>query len=50
MVVIEITIVNTALITIADELQSFERSSWIITAYLLTYVGKSLVYVCQAEH
>ncbi|KAH8722881.1 major facilitator superfamily domain-containing protein [Phaeosphaeriaceae sp. PMI808] len=37
-ITIEITIVNTALITISNDLQSFKLSSWIVTAYLLTYV------------
>ncbi|KAK0667281.1 multidrug resistance protein 3 [Cercophora samala] len=35
----EITIVSTALVSITSELQEFKRSSWIITAYLLTYVA-----------
>jgi MFS family permease len=39
-ITIEITIVNTSLISIANDLKSFNRSSWIVTAYLLTYVGK----------
>ncbi|KAF2821463.1 MFS general substrate transporter [Ophiobolus disseminans] len=38
-ITIEITIVNTALITIANDLRSFHLSSWVVTAYLLTYVG-----------
>ncbi|KUJ10779.1 MFS general substrate transporter [Mollisia scopiformis] len=35
--ILEISIVSTALINITDDLKSFDESSWIITAYLLTY-------------
>jgi hypothetical protein len=35
----EITIASTALVNIIDDLQEFKRSSWILTAYLITYVG-----------
>ncbi|KAF2786130.1 MFS multidrug transporter-like protein [Melanomma pulvis-pyrius CBS 109.77] len=44
LITIEITIVNTALITIANDLLSFDRSSWIVTAYLLTYVGFLIIF------
>lgn len=37
----ELTIVSTALVNIANDFQSFSMTSWIITAYLITYVGKN---------
>ncbi|KAK4200774.1 multidrug resistance protein 3 [Triangularia verruculosa] len=40
----EITIVSTALISITSELQEFRKSSWIITAYLLTYVAGLIIW------
>lgn len=36
---LESTVVGTALIAIADDLQHFDISAWIVTAYLLTYTG-----------
>jgi MFS family permease len=33
------TIVSTALVPITNSLRGFDRSSWIINAYLLTYTG-----------
>ena len=36
---IEGTIVSTALVSITDDLQGFERASWIVTAYLITFTG-----------
>ncbi|KAI4189457.1 MAG: hypothetical protein LQ348_003790 [Seirophora lacunosa] len=36
---LEIPIVTTALVGITDDLGGFDRSSWIISAYLLGYVG-----------
>lgn len=38
----EVTIVSTALVSIANDFNDFTRSSWVITAYLLTYTGKTL--------
>ncbi|OTB01301.1 hypothetical protein M426DRAFT_14609 [Hypoxylon sp. CI-4A] len=35
----EVTIVSTALVSITNDLDNYNRSSWVITAYLLTYTG-----------
>ncbi|KAF9885221.1 hypothetical protein FE257_000581 [Aspergillus nanangensis] len=35
----EITIISTSLVTITNELMNHEQSSWLITAYLLTFTG-----------
>jgi MFS family permease len=35
----EVTVVSTALVSITNDFEDFSRSSWIITAYLLTYTG-----------
>ncbi|KAK3302903.1 major facilitator superfamily domain-containing protein [Chaetomium strumarium] len=40
----EITIVSTALVSITNELQEFKRSSWVITAYLITYVAGVVIW------
>lgn len=41
----EVTVVSTALLSITDNLRDFGRSSWIVTAYLLTYTGtKRILY------
>lgn len=37
------TIVAVALTTIADEFGAFDQSSWVITAYLLTYMAFSII-------
>ncbi|OTB06093.1 hypothetical protein M426DRAFT_259520 [Hypoxylon sp. CI-4A] len=36
---LETTIVSTSLVSIVDALHGFDRSGWIVTAYLLTYTG-----------
>lgn len=36
---LEVTVVSTALVTITNALEGFERNSWIVTSYLLTYSG-----------
>ncbi|KAI4213594.1 MAG: hypothetical protein LQ351_003818 [Letrouitia transgressa] len=36
---LELTIIGTALVAITDSLQGFDKNSWIVTAYLLTYTG-----------
>ncbi|EEY15609.1 conserved hypothetical protein [Verticillium alfalfae VaMs.102] len=36
---LETTIVSTSLVSIVDHLQGFDRASWIVTSYLLTYTG-----------
>lgn len=36
---LEITIVGTSLVSIANDLQAFEKASWVVTGYLITYTG-----------
>jgi MFS family permease len=38
---LETTIIATALVTISSDLGHFDKSSWIVVAYLLTYTGNS---------
>lgn len=40
---LEISIVSTSLVSITDELKSFSQSSWVVTAYLLTYTSFMLI-------
>lgn len=37
---LEITIVSTSLVSIANDLDDFGPTSWIVTAYLITYTGE----------
>lgn len=37
---LDVTIVSSALTSITDDLEGFEKRSWIITGYLATYTGK----------
>ena len=36
---LETTVIATALVTISSDLGHFDKSSWIVVAYLLTYTG-----------
>jgi MFS family permease len=40
----EVTVVSTALVSITNDFEDFSRSSWIITAYLLTYTGCLVIW------
>lgn len=40
MVSLETTVVTTSLVTISDELGGFSNSSWLVSGYLLGYVGE----------
>ena len=40
---LEITIVSTSLVSISDALQGFQKDSWIVSSYLLTYTGENCV-------
>lgn len=40
---LEVSIVSTSLVAITDDLRGFSQSSWIVTAYLLTFSGKHLL-------
>jgi hypothetical protein len=46
---LEIAIVSTALVAITDDLESFGKSSWIITSYLLTWTGMSEHHVLRCK-
>ena len=41
---VEVTIVSTSLVSIANSLQGFDRTSWIVTGYLITYMGFMLIW------
>ncbi|OJJ46831.1 hypothetical protein ASPZODRAFT_24938 [Penicilliopsis zonata CBS 506.65] len=41
---LETTIVSTSLVTIADEMQAFNRTTWIVTGYLITYTGFIIIW------
>ncbi|THC97675.1 hypothetical protein EYZ11_002838 [Aspergillus tanneri] len=40
---LEVTIVSTSLISITNDLNGFEKTSWIATAFLTTYTGRPFV-------
>jgi hypothetical protein len=40
MVNVESTIVTTCLVVITNDLHGFEKASWIISSYILGYVGR----------
>jgi MFS family permease len=40
---LEVTIVSTSLVSITNALNGFDKSSWIVTSYLLTYTGGFLL-------
>lgn len=46
---VEYTIVSTSLVSITDSLHSFSTSSWIVTAYLLTYTGTWLLHIERSQ-
>jgi hypothetical protein len=41
----EITIVSTALVSISNDLNDFARTSWVVTAYLITYTGIFIKFI-----
>jgi MFS family permease len=36
---IEVTIVSTSLVTIVNDFLAFDKTSWVVTGYLITYTG-----------
>jgi hypothetical protein len=40
LVTLESTVISTAIVDITDELGGYEKSSWLFTAYMLTYCSK----------
>lgn len=43
---LEVSIVATSLVSMADDLKSFNNYSWVITAYILTYTSEKLSSSC----
>ncbi|KAI1325561.1 MFS general substrate transporter [Xylariaceae sp. FL0255] len=41
---LEIPIVTTALVSISNDLSAFNKSSWVVSAYLLGYVGVLIIF------
>ncbi|ROW13285.1 hypothetical protein VPNG_05429 [Cytospora leucostoma] len=41
---LETTIVSTSLVSIVNSLNGFDQSSWVVTAYFLTYTGFLIIY------
>ncbi|KAF2464006.1 putative efflux pump antibiotic resistance protein [Lindgomyces ingoldianus] len=41
---LEVTIVGTSLVAIANDLQGFSETSWIVSGYLVTYMGFNIVW------
>ncbi|KAL9618383.1 MAG: hypothetical protein Q9160_006891 [Pyrenula sp. 1 TL-2023] len=41
---LDITIISTSLVSITNDLQAFEDSSWIVTSYLVSYSGFLLIW------
>lgn len=37
---IEVSVVATALVSIVDDFQGFERVGWVVTSYLITYTSE----------
>ncbi|KAI1328455.1 drug resistance transporter [Xylariaceae sp. FL0255] len=46
----EITIVSTALVSISNDLKDFSRTSWVITAYLITYTSFLVIVAKLSDH
>ena len=44
LVIIEMTVVSTALVAITNDLHDFEHATWIINAYILTWSGEDVSY------
>ncbi|KAI1339724.1 putative multidrug resistance protein fnx1 [Xylariaceae sp. FL0016] len=40
----EVTIVSTALVSISNDLQNYTRTSWVVTAYLITYSAGLVIW------
>ena len=41
---LEVSIVNTSLVSIADGLGGFSKVGWVVTADLLTFVGTRVIF------
>lgn len=49
MVTFEIPVVTTSLVAITDSLGGFDNVSWIVTSYLLGYVGEYIIYQVRSQ-
>ncbi|KAI0436485.1 putative efflux pump antibiotic resistance protein [Xylaria telfairii] len=41
---LEVSVVSTALVTIADDLHGFNQTGWVVVAYLVTYTGFIIIW------
>lgn len=41
---LEVTIVSTSLVSIANDLSGFDKTNWIVTGYLITYTGFIIIW------
>lgn len=39
----EVPIIATSLVSITDDLHGFDQAGWVVTGYLLTYAGRTLL-------
>ncbi|KAF7899502.1 hypothetical protein EAF00_003838 [Botryotinia globosa] len=46
---LDITIVSTSLVTISDDLQAFDQSSWIVNSYLATYFSALIIWAKMSD-
>ncbi|TGO55975.1 hypothetical protein BOTNAR_0233g00060 [Botryotinia narcissicola] len=46
---LDITIVSSSLVTISDELQAFDQSSWIVNSYLTTYFSALIIWAKMSD-
>ncbi|TGO18279.1 hypothetical protein BTUL_0011g00850 [Botrytis tulipae] len=46
---LDITIVSTSLVTISDDLQAFDQSSWIVNSYLTTYFSALIIWAKMSD-
>ena len=45
----EVSIIGTSLVAITDDLHSFDRASWVVTGYLITYCGMLIIWAKLSE-
>jgi hypothetical protein len=42
---VEVSVVATALVSIANDLHGYDQVSWVVTSYLITYTSELSVYM-----
>ncbi|KAF2657865.1 putative multidrug resistance protein fnx1 [Lophiostoma macrostomum CBS 122681] len=47
---VEVSVVGTALVAITDDLHGYGRSSWVVTGYLLSYIGFMVIMAKLSDH